>query len=198
MLKYCLINILRITKTPRKDNFVNETVSPGPATYYQDNYPAKNTTRVIKFSIDEKLKPVRSITPGPGNYDTKPAFGYEGKIVSLRGKPSYLDSSKDLPGPGAYNPKDDYTKLNTKASVKLMNPSKSVTHKELKEIMPGPGQYSPDNRIVSNFKNIPKWTLGNKTLSSSLYTKLDKIHGALPAPGEYDLDRSLGDGPKVY
>lgn len=139
------------------------------------------------------MKPIRSITPGPGNYEQKPKFGYEGKTVSLRGKP-IRDDSTDAPGPGAYDPREP--KPSAK-SIKIMNPSKSAVEYKVKEVVPGPGQYTPEKHFVSNSKNIPKWTLGDKVLGSSFHGVLEKIHGSIPAPGNYDLDRSLGDGPKV-
>lgn len=142
------------------------------------------------------MKPIRSITPGPGNYEQKSKFGYEGKIVSLRGKPIRKDST-DAPGPGAYDPKDHVSKPSTK-TVKIMNPSKSTLEYKVKEFVPGPGQYTPEKNYVSSTKNIPKWTLGDKVPSSSFHGVLEKIHGSIPAPGNYDLDRSLGDGPKVF
>jgi len=115
----------------------------------------------------------------------------------MRGKKIYRNSSMDLPGPGAYDPRDYLVKPNT-ASVKIMNPSRSMTSNEIKDYIPGPGQYSPEKNYVSNVKNIPKWTMGTRTMSSSLYGRLEKIHGNNPAPGNYDLNRSIGDGgPKV-
>lgn len=139
------------------------------------------------------MKPIRSITPGPGKYEQKPKFGYEGKIVSLRGKPIRNDST-DAPGPGAYNPKEPKPSAQ---SIKIMNPSKYVIENKVKDFVPGPGQYTPEKHFVSSSKNIPKWTLGDKALSTSFHGVLENIHKSIPAPGNYDFDRSLGDGPKV-
>ncbi len=139
------------------------------------------------------MKEIRSITPGPGNYNQKPKFGCEGKVVSLRGKP-IRDDSTDAPGPGAYNPKEPKPSA---TSIKLMNPSKSSVEYQVKDFVPGPGQYEPEKHFTSNAKNIPKWTLGDKVLNSSFHGVLEKIHGSIPAPGNYDLDRNSSDGPKV-
>jgi Sperm-tail PG-rich repeat len=103
--------------------------------------------------------------------------------------------NSDIPGPGAYVPKD-ISKPSTK-SFKIMNPSKSTVDTTSKNLIPGPGQYTPERYALSNNKNLPKWTMGNKTASSSLYGRLEKTHGSTPAPGNYDLNRSLGEGPKV-
>ena len=104
----------------------------------------------------------------------------------------------DLPGPGAYDPRDHYVKSSTK-SFKIMNPSRSVTNTEMqvKGYLPGPGQYTPEKHALSSHVNLPKWTMGNKNSSSGIYARLEKIHGNNPAPGNYDLNRSLGEGPKV-
>lgn len=139
------------------------------------------------------MKPIRSTTPGPGNYEQKAKFGYEGKIVSLRGKPKRKDST-DAPGPGAYEPKDPQPSAKC---IKIMNPSKSVVETKIKDIVPGPGQYTPEKHYVSNSRSIPKWTLGDKVPSASFHGVLEKIHGSIPAPGNYDLNRSLNEGPKV-
>ena len=140
------------------------------------------------------MKPIRSITPGPGNYEQKSNFGFNGKVFSLRGKPKRNDST-DAPGPGAYDPRDNISKPSAK-TVKI-NPSNSFVENKIKEIVPGPGQYTPEKNFVSSFKNIPKWTLGDKVLSTSFHGVLEKIHGSIPAPGNYDLNRNLSEGRKV-
>lgn len=62
----CLI--ISIGTAKRKDEFLNVVKnSPGPG-----NYMFKSTfSEAIsyRFLQDEKLKPVKSFTPGPGEYD---------------------------------------------------------------------------------------------------------------------------------
>ncbi len=99
-----------------------------------------------------------------------------------------------LPGPGSYDPRDEF--IRPSSSCIKINPSKSITSNSFKDYLPGPGQYSPEKNS-SNKKTIPKWTIGGKTNTSSLFYKLEKEHRDNPAPGNYDLNRSIGDGPKV-
>jgi len=148
----------------------------------------------MKFGSDGKLKGTRSFTPGPGNYDHKQYLGNDGKKITITGKASLNKSLSDFPGPGAYQPKIETFKPTAKG-FKIFNPSRSG--KDFRKDLPGPGHYKPKNHTLSNIKHVPKWSMGNKNPNYGLYARLEKIHGEIPAPGNYDLNRSIGEGPKV-
>lgn len=154
----------------------------------------KSTSRSANFGSDVKLKSIRSITPGPGNYNQKQFFGYEGKKITITGRHSKQNTSTDLPGPGAYEPKVEILKPSTKG-FKISKTSRPGTN--FGKNLPGPGHYAPSKQSLSNFKHVPKWTMGNKSENSSLFARIKKIHGDTPAPGNYDLIRGIGEGPKV-
>lgn len=144
------------------------------------------------------MKLARSFTPGPGNYDHKEFFGTGGIKPTIRGKNLIRNSSNiKIPGPGEYEPKDSLSKPNTK-SFKIKNPSNTVSIYEKKKNLPGPGHYTPEKKGLSNFGSLPKWTMGNKNTNFSVFSRINKIHGNIPAPGNYDVNMSIGEGaPKV-
>ena len=125
-------------------------MSPGPKYQYEKD-PGKNSVKSYKFSNDEKMKGVRSITPGPGNYETKPAFGKEGKKSSMGLKTELINSSKYNPGPGTYNLADK-NKPNPKG-YKIVEGKKQETFAPKDPENPGPGQYTPD-KVMKKFMNV--------------------------------------------
>ena len=166
-------------------------MSPGPKYQYEKD-PGKNSVKSYKFSNDERMKGVRSITPGPGNYETKPAFGKEGKKSSMGLKTELINSSKYNPGPGTYNLADK-NKPNPKG-YKIVEGKKQETFAPKDPENPGPGQYTPDK--VNNTK-LPKWSMGTNNVSTSHHGIIEKSLRGNPGVGDYDVNKSLKNGPKV-
>jgi len=186
-----LFLFFRIGKSTQRDVFNETTVSPGPKYTYEKDL-GKPSARAYKFSNDEKMKSIRSITPGPGNYETKPVFGKEGKKNTMGLKTELINSSKYNPGPGTYNLAEK-NKTNPK-SYKMVDGKRQETFVPKDPDNPGPGCYTPE-KVVN--KNNPKWSFGEKTVSTSMHGKLEKSHGGKPAPGSYEVNKALKDGPKV-
>lgn len=184
---YLLIN--RIGKSKQRDVFNETTPSPGPKYLCEKG---QEKIRAFRFSNDEKMKSLRSITPGPGNYEIKPAFGREGKKNTMGIKTEEINSSKYNPGVGSYNIADK--NKHKPKSYKIMDGKRIEPFQPKDPDLPGPGQYTPDK--LTN-KNLPKWSMGEKTVSSSLHGKLEKANRGKPAVGSYDIERSQKDGPKV-
>lgn len=189
-----ILQKFRIGKSIKKENFSKISENPGPGQYVYDIDPIKSSSRSVKFGLDVKYKSIRSNTPGPGNYDQKHYFGNEGKRITINGRYVNQNPHADLPGPGAYEPNVEIYKPSAKG-FKMINPSKSGF--DFRKDLPGPGHYKPNKESLSNFKHVPKWTMGNRTENSSLFNRIQKMHGDTPAPGNYDLNRSIGEGPKV-
>ncbi len=60
--------IFRIGTAKRKDEFLNVVTNyPGPGLYQRKS--GVSEAIAYRFLQDEKLKPVKSTTPGPGEYD---------------------------------------------------------------------------------------------------------------------------------
>lgn len=103
---------------------------------------------------------------------------------------SKFNTTIDNPGPGAYEP-SDLNKPNPK-SFKISTRSSSHINKG-SLLNPGPGHYKP-NKIQNN---IPKWTMGSKSISTSFIGRLEKMNKDNPAPGNYDVSKSINEGIKV-
>lgn len=191
-----MIKLKRIGKASKNDNITKFSQSPGPATYLVDNFPGKSSAKSFKFGSDDKFREKRSTTPGPGSYNQLGLFGREGKNIAFGNSSKTLNknNSGDLPGPGQYDPKLVH-KPNVK-SLKIVNPSNSASN-IVNSSLPGPGNYSPERKFLSSYKNIPKWTMGNRASSSSLHSRIEKYHATLPAPGTYEVHMNIGEGPKV-
>ena len=173
-------------KSEKKGFYKQSVTSPGPIYYYEDDV-VKSSSKGFKFSNDEKLKGIRNTTPGPGNYDHGSYIGKGANKFSMGMKTSSkINIPSDNPGPGAYEI-NDFNKPNPK-SFKISTKSSSNINRNN---IPGPGQYSPEKKT-----NNPKWTMGSKSESTSLYGRLEKLHEGTPAPGNYDVCKTF-EGPKV-
>jgi hypothetical protein len=138
------------------------------------------------------MKSARSLTPGPGNYEIKEVFGKEGKKNAMGIRTQEINSSKYNPGVGSYNIAE---KNKHKAkTIKIMDGKRKEAFEPKDPDLPGPGQYTVDK---STKTNLPKWTIGENTVSSSLHGKLEKSNRNKPAVGSYDINKSLKEGPKV-
>ena len=177
-------------KSKQRDVFNDSTVSPGP-NYNQEKDLGKITVKTFKFSNDEKMKSVRSITPGPGNYQTKPAFGQEGKKNSMGMRTEPINSSKYNPGVGSYNVADR-NKPNPKG-YKIMDGKRTETFAAKDPDNPGPGDYAPE-KVKSNKH---KFSMGATNSTTGIHGRNEKSHRNKPGVGDYDVNKSLKDGPKV-
>ncbi len=67
-----------------------------------------------------------------------------------------------------------------------------------KNNIPGPGDYTPEKNSSSNYKSVPKWTIGNKYLNTSLFGSFEKSNEDKPVPTKYKFSKNMGEGgPKV-
>jgi hypothetical protein len=132
----------------------------------------------------------RPMTPGPGQYQYKSYVGKEAPKISMSSRPqSSLGAGSIGPGPGQYNmvlsnrPKSP--------SYRLGSATRDAGGLKSSLSNPGPGQYSPVVNVSTRPKS-PTWSMGTGTRSQLDPTEL------VPGPGNYNVRKALGDGPKVY
>lgn len=67
-VKYQIYYFFRLSQTARDELFKSNNLNPGPGNYEIEENLSKKKGKSFKFSKDEKLKNVKSFTPGPGTY----------------------------------------------------------------------------------------------------------------------------------
>ncbi len=195
---YLLFILIKISigKSEKKAFYEQSMKTPGPNYYNNNNDKENNNNNIIKkelnkgfkFSIDGRIKDLRSTTPGPGNYNIDSNIGKGDAYKFSMGIKliSKINLPPNYPGPGAYN-MNDISKPNSKSfTISNLSPSKNN-----KKMIPGPGHYSPEKKT-----NNPKWTMGSKSHSTSIIGRLKKLQEGNPAPGNYEISKSK-EGPKV-
>lgn len=128
------------------------------------------------------------MTPGPGQYQYKSYVGKEGPKISMSSRPKTSLGRGTEPGPGQYN--SSVVNRPTSPSYKIGSSKRDGGYKFLAD-MPGPGQYSPTNQISSKRPQSPHWSMGTGK-RPGLYTSEN-----MPGPGNYNVTKGLGEGPKV-
>ena len=136
-------------------------------------------------------KSERPKTPGPGQYQLKPTIGNDGPKITIsnyRPLSSMPSSRLMIPGPGQYN--SNLNDRQKSPSYKIGSSKRNDNSKYL-EYIPGPGQYSPANKTVSNRPKSPTWSMGTSM------RKLINFTEYVPGPGNYEVKPAVGEGPKV-
>ena len=187
-----LMYYFRLGKSSQRDVFNQTTPSPGPI-YMIDKDCGKESSKAFKFLQDKKMKSIKSITPGPGNYNTRSLFGSEGKKNTIGMRTEFINSSKYNPGPGTYNiAEKNKNKIKT---YKIVSGERQDAFLPKDPELPGPGHYCP--KKIDNTNQL-KWSIGCKSVSTSLHGKLEKSNRDTPAPGSYEVYKSINDTPSVY
>ena len=75
-----------------------------------------------------------------------------------------------------------------------MEGKKTETFAPLNPDNPGPGNYAPEK--INNNKQH-KYSMGANNVSTSLHGKLEKSNRNKPGVGDYDVNKSQKEGPKV-
>lgn len=131
--------------------------------------------------------------PGPGNYNTKPRFGTDGKKFSIAGKMSVGEKDQSFPGPGAYgfmciNEQGKYPDSSLNNSPRFgFGFDKMKRFNESFNKNPGPGQY----RTMCSIDGIGK--IFTSRYGSNLGKSLGIKHKdlscsmATPGPGSYNV-----------
>lgn len=192
----CVYSFGNMPKNTSK-NFINTSNKLGPGQYdFSRKKTNKKGDKTFSFGKDEKLKPIKSTTPGPGEYESD--FSTFGKNVpkysmGKSNRISLFDKSKDNKdnkvGPGYYT-----TKPSAENSKKgySMKGSERVIHSINK--VPGPGEYEPTNYFGKTWykKGIPQ-----HDKRETFQIKKENI----PGPGAYntksDFDSKKKNGISI-
>lgn len=183
-------------KTKATDsNFISKTSAnlPGPGTYQTTQ--ANNSKNKVTFSFgkDDKLKAIKSTTPGPGEYTGRndAMFGKSTPHYSIGKNIRKLpfENAKDDPlGPGYYQTEGNWTKLKPKVtSVKMVPSRKPIEDKKT----PGPGEYKPKEYFG---KKARASKIGTSQAQRSSYFLKDSENNEALGPGYYqNANRSSFD-----
>ncbi len=160
---------------------------PGPGNYNVVETPGKDAP---KFSFGKEIRADkgRPMTPGPGTYQIKTFVGKDAPRITMSPRPQSSTSERNfVPGPGTYSaiysnrPKSPSYGLGTSKRDAALY--RTLDH-------PGPGAYSPVNNTSIRPKS-PTWSMG--------IGKRDNLNPtqSVPGPGNYNVSKGLGNGPKV-
>jgi hypothetical protein len=162
---------------------------PGPGTYAVQGLigregPRKSMSPKLKDPYIEKNN---RLVPGPGNYNanhqvfmkTAPNFGFGSSTRNERKSSPTVD-------PGAYDPKDSFTKL-TAPQYKVGTEQRKTYDEKTAKAMPGPGTYS-----TAKIKDTPLYSMGAKLKD------LEPFNAKTPGAGTYDpaKEKTIRSYPK--
>ena len=179
-------------------NFIDTRNPLGPGQYSLPNQKVyKKTVKTFSFGKDEKLKPIKSTTPGPGEYESD--FSTFGKNVpkysiSKSNRVSAFDKSGknkkyNQPGPGQYNTESSIT--SSKKGVYLPKTSKEmkITNKN-----PGPGEYEqPELFGKTGYKNgIPQHDKRETYLEKQIRLDTNPGQGSYHTKSDFDQSNKNG------
>lgn len=144
--------------------------TPGPMAYNTRQYSIEvPSTRFAKAERSISLK--KEEFPGPGSYNIS---SFVDNVIIRKRKKIFKDSGNSLqghsPGPGSYNPK--YQDLGSQFSMG----NKTFDQRNEKSEGQGPGEYSPDYKLVHAVK-------------STTFAKAKKFYSERsdsPGPGNYN------------
>lgn len=152
----CVYSFGKKTKST-ESTFISKGAAslPGPGTYESNHLQHSKNQKTFSFGKDDKLKGIKSTTPGPGEYSGRndALFGKSTPHYSIgkNTRKSPFENSKDdgAVGPGYYQTEGNWTKLKPKApSVKIGASTKPIEDKKT----PGPGEYEPKEYFGKNAK----------------------------------------------
>ena len=157
--------------------------NPGPGNYNPEFSKVKQSPPGIQFGSPGKGKLLGdSSMPGPGQYDVRSKVGSDAPAYGLRGR--YEEHQADMkPGPGNYNPKDEYVRHGTPGTVMG---SGQRTDFGGKGQGPGPGNYSLDN----NMNKGKEFSFGSGQRNDG---SLERRAKAIPGPGQYQPPSFVGN-----
>ncbi|KAH8616984.1 putative Sperm tail PG rich repeat [Trypanosoma vivax] len=181
----------------RPSNHARESV-PGPGNYFvtADSLGHSHSSAPLFSTAPRKLHAEAEgaeALPGPGTYDTGVVNVPARTIfmgISQRVPAANLESSNDVPGPGAYS--SQYTTQEPRVASPFFattNQYTAGTPSESNALAPGPGYYDTTN--LTNWSNVRSTILGTAPRVLSLNGNTDEI-GA--GPGSYDVTVPK-DGP---
>ncbi len=159
---------------------------PGPGNYKISEDTGQGAPK-FSFGKEERGQNKRPMTPGPGQYQYKEYVGKDGPKITMSSRPQTSLVKSSDPGPGQYN--STLVSRPTTPSYKIGTAKRDGGYKFMYD-MPGPGQYSPNDNISKRPKS-PYWSMGTGK-RSGLYTT-----DAGPGPGNYNVAKGIGGGPKV-
>ena len=180
--------------TQKKDglNLAASRYVPGPGNY-EYNADAINVKNP-KFSFGKEIRgnDRRPMTPGPGQYSYKQFVGKEGPKITMSAKLGFDPRNYDnrfVPGPGMYNNSQSYNFNHRKApAYRIGTAKRRGLYNSIEN--PGPGQYSATNTNYYRPKT-PSWKIGTGNRPD-----LNPADKSVPGPGNYNVSRGLGLGPK--
>ena len=154
---------------------------PDPTSYNPDYTKVKYATPGVNFGSPSKNKPMGdSSMPGPGQYDAATTVGTEGPGYTIKGR--YNDPRGDQkPGPGNYNPKDEYVRHGTPGTVMGSGQRSKFG---AKGDGPGPGNYD-----TSGGQHGPLFSFGSGMKGDN---SLERRSKQLPGPGQYPAHTFMG------
>lgn len=183
--------------------------SPAPGTYEP---PRDFEAKGMGWSFGKEAPLLRGTltgkeSPGPGTYNVVPGdFGKEGRKFTLRPKTSspgtsHLDGkrSREMPGPGTYEPKDSLEASGSYAISKYRNyKAMGFTLRHVRNqstgSTPGPGAYQPrtdmsqsGNYFIASFKSSQSRRFGKANSRPGSVAR-----SCAPGPGTYDLPSDFG------
>ncbi|KRX08110.1 hypothetical protein PPERSA_01655 [Pseudocohnilembus persalinus] len=172
-----MVSAYSIGTAKRGDLSSSQKFVPGPGAYNADK-KQKIQPPQWKIGSSQRGKMNLNNTVGPGSYEIKGKVGNEGAKYSMAVK-NISKSNIFVPGPGAYNPKNnsDSTKQNPRKFSMGVKTSQSFF--DVRKT-PGPGSYENKSTVL----NRPSSRIGN-----SKRPPLSDIDKSVPGPGTYSQQR---------
>lgn len=149
---------------------------PGPGAYNPRDPVMESSVKVaIVGSTRGRGPPILQTNPGPGAYDLRSSIG-QGKMFTAGGRyHAFIDKTKVMPGPGAYNPSTS-TALATAPKCGF---GTSTRTEPPPRCAPGPGTYEMQNALGVGSSG-PKYSATSRRTIHDLNSYLT------PGPGSYN------------
>lgn len=168
--------------------------NPGPGQYADSNNETlKRAAPKYRFGSskrgDEGITKIKAMIPGPGQYAFAPKVGAEAPKYSLTARRPDTSPTvgKYSPGPGNYNPSDNYAK-NQAPKYRFG----SSTRKDLrKTFSPSPDAYNVTT-LDSRKKSSPAFGFGSSNRQALSKTSL------APGPGNYSIPSKIVEKNGYY
>jgi len=162
----------------------SEKPAPAPGEYGIPRNPTAEMSQKVAFSMAQRrhVTLVRTQDPGPGAYEAKSTLGT--KSCTAKGKlPVFYKPVAALPGPGAYNPRQEcMTHERTAPKVGFGTSTRDGVGDRDSRRAPGPGAYDSDT--FQKFGRMCK----KVSFSSRMRSSVNFNSYVTPGPGSYDGD----------